>query len=133
LCEEQALLACVRNKGLVVLTGCGHPTVEVILEAVDRLTDEPLYGIAGGMHFPITRSRSERRGIQVQMFYGTGKPPWQRIHDGDLSRSIEHINRRQPEKVLLSAHDTCDHALARLQRELRAKTGILEAGTTYRF
>jgi len=31
-CEEQALVAHVRDKGLVVITGCGHPTVEVILE-----------------------------------------------------------------------------------------------------
>jgi 7,8-dihydropterin-6-yl-methyl-4-(beta-D-ribofuranosyl)aminobenzene 5'-phosphate synthase len=43
--EEQALLARVKGKGLVVFTGCGHPTIEVILEMVKRLSEEPIYAI----------------------------------------------------------------------------------------
>lgn len=132
LCEEQALVARIRDKGIVVITGCGHPTVEVILEMVRCLSDEPLYAIAGGLHFPVTTSRLRRRGIQLQMFLGTGKPPWQRIGDNDLSRTIAHINEAAPERVLLSAHDTCDHALDRLAGELIAETTVLEAGQTYR-
>ena len=132
LCEEQALVAHIRNKGLVVITGCGHPTIEVILEMVCHLSDEPLYAIAGGLHFPVTESRFQRHGIQLQMFFGTGKPPWQRIGNDDLSRTIDTINEAGPKKVLLSAHDTCDHALARLSGELNAETTVLEAGGTYR-
>ena len=132
LCEEQALVANIRNKGLVVITGCGHPTIEVILEMVCHLSDEPLYAIAGGLHFPVTESRFQRHGIQLQMFFGTGKPPWQRIGNDDLSRTIDTINEAGPKKVLLSAHDTCDHALARLSSELKAETTVLEAGGTYR-
>jgi 7,8-dihydropterin-6-yl-methyl-4-(beta-D-ribofuranosyl)aminobenzene 5'-phosphate synthase len=131
-CEEQALVARIRGKGLVVITGCGHPTVELILEMVGRLSSEPIYAIAGGIHFPVTKSRSEYRGIQVQMFFGTGKPPWQRISDDDLSQTIANINEAGPKRVLLSAHDTCDHALDRLTDELNAKTVVLEAGETYR-
>jgi 7,8-dihydropterin-6-yl-methyl-4-(beta-D-ribofuranosyl)aminobenzene 5'-phosphate synthase len=132
LCEEQALVARIRGKGLAVITGCGHPTVEVILEMARRLSDEPLYAIAGGIHFPVTKSRSQRRGVQVQMFFGTGKPPWRRIGDEDLSQTIAHINEAGPAKVLLSAHDTCDHALHRLSEELKAETTVLEAGSTHR-
>lgn len=132
LCEEQALVARIRDKGLVVITGCGHPTIEVILEMVRCLSDERIYAIAGGIHFPVTESRSQRRGIQVQMFFGTGKPPWQRIDDDDLSRTVDHINEAGPKKVLLSAHDTCDHALRRLDDELNAETAVLKAGATYR-
>jgi 7,8-dihydropterin-6-yl-methyl-4-(beta-D-ribofuranosyl)aminobenzene 5'-phosphate synthase len=132
MCEEQALVARLRDKGLVVITGCGHPSVELILKMVRRLSDEPLHAIAGGIHFPVTKSRSQRRGIQVQMFFGTGKPPWQRIGDGDLTRTINHINETDAKRVLLSAHDTCDHALDRLRRELKAESEVLEAGATYR-
>ncbi len=32
--EEQALLARVKGKRLVVFTGCGHPTIEVVLDTV---------------------------------------------------------------------------------------------------
>jgi 7,8-dihydropterin-6-yl-methyl-4-(beta-D-ribofuranosyl)aminobenzene 5'-phosphate synthase len=132
LCEEQALVARIRDKGLVVITGCGHPTVEVILRMVRRLSGEPVYAIAGGIHFPVTKSRSQRRGVQVQMLFGTGKPPWQRISDNDLGETISHINESAPREVLLSAHDTCDHALARMDDELNAETKVLKAGDTYR-
>jgi 7,8-dihydropterin-6-yl-methyl-4-(beta-D-ribofuranosyl)aminobenzene 5'-phosphate synthase len=131
MCEEQALVARIRDKGLVVITGCGHPTVEVILEMVRRLSNEPVNAIVGGIHFPVTKSRSQRRGIQVQMFFGTGKPPWQRISDDDLNRTIAHINEAGPKRVMLSAHDTCDHALGRMTDELNAETVVLQAGETY--
>lgn len=131
-CEEQALVAHIKDKGLVVITGCGHPTIEVILEMVRRLSDEPLYAVAGGLHCPVTKSRFQRHGIQLQMFLGTGKPPWQRISDEDLTRTIATINQAGPKKMLLSAHDTCDYGLDRLARELNADTVVLEAGRSYR-
>ena len=129
--EEQALLARVKGKGLVVFTGCGHPTIEVILEMVKRLSDEPLYAIGGGLHFPVTDGRGNRAGIKFQTIIGTGKPPWQRITDEDLSRTINAINNASPEKVFLSGHDTCDYALDRMKKELKAKTEVLMAGATY--
>jgi len=60
--EKQALLARIKGKGLVVFTGCGHPTIKVILEMVKRLSDEPLYAIGGGLHFPVTEGRGNRAG-----------------------------------------------------------------------
>ncbi len=132
LTEEQALVARLEDKGLVVLTGCGHPTIEVVLDMVGRLSDAPLYAVGGGLHFPVTAGRGSRAGIEFQMLLGTGKPPWQRITDDDLSHAIATINRAGARKALLSAHDTCDHALARLTQELDAETLVLEAGATYR-
>jgi len=130
--EEQALLARVKDKGLVVFTGCGHPTIEVILEMVGRLSKEPLYAIGGGLHFPVTGGRGNRAGIQFQTIIGTGKPAWQRITDEDLSRTIATINDAGPKKVYLSGHDTCDYALDRMKKELRSETEVLNAGATYR-
>ncbi len=129
--EEQALLARVKGKGLVVFTGCGHPTIEVILEMVKRLSDEPLYAVGGGLHFPVTDGRGNRAGIKFQMIMGTGKQPWQRITDGDLSRTIQAINNAGPRKVFLSGHDTCDHSLDRMRNELKATTEVLAAGGVY--
>ncbi len=130
--EEQALLARVKNKGLVVFTGCGHPTIEVILKMVRRLSNEPLYAIGGGLHFPVTGGRGNRAGIQFQTIMGTGKPPWQRITDEDLSRTIAALNDAGPRMVYLSGHDTCDYALDRMKNELNAETEVLKAGATYR-
>ena len=131
--KEQALLVHIKGKGLVVFTGCGHPTIEVVLEMVGRLSNEPLYAIGGGLHFPVTGGRGNRFGIQFQTMIGTGKPPWQRITNEDLSRTIAAINSACPKRVYLSGHDTCDHALDRMMRELTAETEVLEAGATYRF
>jgi 7,8-dihydropterin-6-yl-methyl-4-(beta-D-ribofuranosyl)aminobenzene 5'-phosphate synthase len=131
--EEQALLARVKDKGLAVFTGCGHPTIKVILDMVRRLSDEPLYVLGGGLHFPVTGGRGDRAGIRFQTILGTGKPPWQRIDDDDLSETIAAINDAGPEKVYLSGHDTCDQALNRMRAELDAETEVLEAGATYRF
>jgi 7,8-dihydropterin-6-yl-methyl-4-(beta-D-ribofuranosyl)aminobenzene 5'-phosphate synthase len=130
--EEQALLARVKDKGVVVFTGCGHPTIEVILEMVGRLSNEPLYAVGGGLHFPVTGGRGNRAGIQFQTIIGTGKPPWQRITDKDLNQTIAAINDAGPRKVYLSGHDTCDHALDRMKKDLKAETELLRAGVTYR-
>jgi len=130
--EEQALLARLKGRGLVVFSGCGHPTIEVILEMVHRLSSEPVYAIGGGLHFPVTSGRGKYKGIQAQMIFGTGKPPWQRVTDDDLSRTIRSINAASPQKVCLSAHDTCDYALKRFENELKADTYLLRAGASYR-
>ena len=130
--EEQILLARLKDRGLVIFSGCGHPTIEVILEMVHRLSSEPVYAIGGGLHFPVTSGRGKYKGIQAQMIFGTGKPPWQRVTDDDLSRTIRSINTAGPQKVFLSAHDTCDYALKRFENELKADTYILRAGASYR-
>ena len=131
--KEQALLVQLKGKGLVVFTGCGHPTIEVVLEMVRRLSNEPLYAVGGGLHFPVTGGRGNRAGIQFQTMIGTGNPPWQRITDQDLSRTIAAINHARPKRVYLSGHNTCDHALERMGRELMAEVEVLESGATYRF
>ena len=130
--REQSLVVNVRGKGLVVICGCGHPTVETILQMVRAMSNEWIYAVAGGLHFPVTRSRARSYGIELQMFYGTGKPPWQRINDEDLSRTISALNAVGPKRILLSAHDSCDHALSRFKMESSAEATILRAGGTFR-
>lgn len=131
LMEEQAVVARLEGKGLAVFTGCGHMTVEVLLAMARRRSNEPLYALGGGLHFPITRSRTVRGGVQLQQIFGTGKSWHQRITDHDLTRTIRAINQAGPRRVLLSAHDTCDHALRRLSSELRAEVEVLRAGALY--
>lgn len=133
LTEEQALFAHLKGKGLVIFTGCGHPTIEVIVQMVRRLSQETIYIIGGGLHFPITGGRGNRAGIQFQTVIGTGKPAWQRITDADLSSTITALNKFNACKVFLSGHDSCDHSLTRMKHELKAETEVLRAGKTYRF
>ena len=99
---------------------------------VRRLSDEPLYAFGGGLHFPVTRGRGSYAGIQLQMLAGTGGPPWRRITDDDLTRAITTSNKAAPKRVYLSAHDTGDHARARMKVEIEAEVEVLKAGATYR-
>jgi 7,8-dihydropterin-6-yl-methyl-4-(beta-D-ribofuranosyl)aminobenzene 5'-phosphate synthase len=49
--DDQALVINVRDKGLVVLTGCGHAGVVNIARHAVRLTGgQPLYAVIGGFH-----------------------------------------------------------------------------------
>ncbi len=129
---EQAIVARLSGKGLAVITGCGHPTIEGILALVTKLSSEPIHTIAGGLHFPVTSSRARRLGIQLQCLLGTGKSWCDPIDDEDLSRAIRTINEAHPSQLLLSAHDTCDHALERFRCEVEADTDVLAAGRTYK-
>jgi 7,8-dihydropterin-6-yl-methyl-4-(beta-D-ribofuranosyl)aminobenzene 5'-phosphate synthase len=132
LCEEQALVARIEGKGLVVITGCGHPTIQVILEMVEKMHDDPIYAVIGGLHFPITAGRDTWAGIHGQMLLGTGYPVWRRIREEDLDLAADAINRAGAKRVLLSPHDTCDYGLERFRERLDAEVTVLEAGGTYR-
>lgn len=129
--EEQAIVARLKGKGLVIITGCGHPTIEVIVKMVRKLSGESIYAIVGGLHFPVTDSPLRKAGVKAQMIWGTGKPPWQRITDEDLTETIDFIRSLRPQKLLLSGHDSCDHALGRFCDELPCETQVLEAGRRY--
>ena len=129
--EEQAIIARLKDKGLVVFTGCGHPTIETIVQMAQRISDEPVYAVGGGLHFPITDSPLRKPGLKVQMIWGTGKPPWKRITEADLEGTIENLNDINPKHVFLSAHDTCDYAIDRFRNELNSETKVLKSGATY--
>jgi len=129
--EEQALVVKLKNKGLAVFTGCGHPTIEVILKMVRKISDEPIYAIGGGLHFPIGEGRGNRAGVQFQTIFGTGKPPWEKVSIDDLNRTIDAINKVNPQKVYLSAHDSSDFALDHFEKNLKAATHVLKAGESY--
>lgn len=109
---EQSLAVNVAGKGIVLIIGCGHPTIQRIVERAEMLFDEPLYGVVGGLHYPVTRSRSVKFGLQAQMFLGTGKLPWDPINQQDVKEAITYLQRRNPQLVALSPHDSCDWSLS---------------------
>ena len=73
---EQSLLIDVQGKGVVMIVGCGHPLLSRLVARAQAVTGRPLYGVVGGLHFPVTGSRVGRGG---QNILGNGKLPWQRI------------------------------------------------------
>ena len=109
---EQSLAIHVEGKGIVLVVGCGHPTLERIIARKEMLFDAPLYGLIGGLHYPVTGSRLKWHGLPAQQIFGTGLWPWQRITEADVYRAIAFLYRRDPKVVALSPHDSCNWSLA---------------------
>ena len=98
---EQSLAINVEGKGIVLIIGCGHPTIQWIVEQAEILFDQPIYGVIGGLHYPVT-------ALPAQRFLGTNNWPWDPVSKKDVSMSIEFLQRRHPGVVAISSHDSCD-------------------------
>jgi len=109
---EQSLACNVGGKGIVLIVGCGHQTLPKILQRAERLFDDPLFGLVGGLHYPVTTGRDKILGIQIERYVGTGKPPWRPITMDEVKENITLLKSRHPRLVALSAHDSCDASLA---------------------
>lgn len=108
---EQSLAVNVEGKGIVLIIGCGHPTIQRIVERAEMLFNEPIYGIIGGLHYPVMASRAKKLRLPAQMFLGTGKWPWDPVNREDVAAAIVYLQRRDPQLVSLSPHDSCDWSL----------------------
>jgi 7,8-dihydropterin-6-yl-methyl-4-(beta-D-ribofuranosyl)aminobenzene 5'-phosphate synthase len=112
LTPEQALAVNVRGKGLVVVVGCGHQGLARIIERSSTIFASPLYGLIGGLHYPVTVSRLKRPS---QQWMGTGKWPWQRISKVEVDGAVARLKRENPSLVAISAHDSCDWSVGRFR------------------
>lgn len=108
---EQSLAINVEGKGIVLVVGCGHSTLQRIIDRAEMLFDEPIYGIVGGLHYPATASRVVKAGLPMQRLLGTGKWPWNPIDQDDVEAAIAYLTPRSPKLVALSPHDSCDWSL----------------------
>jgi 7,8-dihydropterin-6-yl-methyl-4-(beta-D-ribofuranosyl)aminobenzene 5'-phosphate synthase len=129
---EQALACDVEDKGIVLVVGCGHQTLPRIVERAEALFDRPLFGLVGGLHYPVGGGRDKMLGIEIERYVGTGKPPWRPVTMDEVRKNIDFLKSRNPKVVALSAHDSSDASLAAFRdtfgeayRELRVGERIL--------
>jgi 7,8-dihydropterin-6-yl-methyl-4-(beta-D-ribofuranosyl)aminobenzene 5'-phosphate synthase len=113
---EQALTVSVKGRGVVVIVGCGHQTLPRLLERAEALVPAPLYGVIGGLHYPVTQSRASIDGVGLHQRLGTGKPPWEMVTLDEVEANIELLKARRPGVVGLSAHDSCDASIEAFHR-----------------
>ncbi len=103
---EQALMVNVRDKGVVVIVGCGHQGVERLLARVEAHVQSPVYAVVGGLHLPV-------HGLRAQDIIGTARWPWQRTTEHDVDDAIDSVRRRHPHLVAVSPHDSSQWTLDR--------------------
>jgi len=109
--KEQALAINVEGKGIVIVVGCGHQTLPKIIERTEALFDEPIYGLIGGLHYPVNGGPIGIMGWFPHKMLGTGKLPWNPITNEELQENIEFLKKRNPKIVALSAHDSSEISL----------------------
>jgi len=114
--EEQALAVHVAGKGLVLIIGCGHQTVQRVIERARQLFDLPIYGIIGGLHFPVHGGRIMIGPINAQALVGSDRMPWNGINENDVQEAIRAISDAGVKRVSLSAHDSSDWAIDQFKK-----------------
>ncbi len=106
--SEQALVVNVAGEGLVVITGCGHPGLEKLVERAETLYGQRVAGVVGGLHYGNSTAR-------------------------DLEPHIRFLQTRQPGLVALSPHDSDAPALAAFESAFGDRYHTLRVGETIRF
>jgi 7,8-dihydropterin-6-yl-methyl-4-(beta-D-ribofuranosyl)aminobenzene 5'-phosphate synthase len=104
---EQALAVHVEGRGVVVISGCGHQTLKKIVDRAEALFDAPLYGLLGGLHYPVTKCRN----IDIHRYVGTGKLPGEFLTIEEVQGNIDYLRARQIVLAGLSPHDSCDASI----------------------
>ena len=108
--NEQALAVRVEGKGIVLIVGCGHQGLARLLDRTAELFDEPIYGVIGGLHYPVPRGRwFNKDGVDMQRWatYGPGSGPMPE----DVQREIELLAAKGPQWVSISPHDSSDEMI----------------------
>ena len=126
---EQALMVHLDGKGVVVITGCGHPGGEKLLERAAALFDAPVYAVLGGLHLPLTE---ERNITHFYQFFLTGRPPWQPLTQAGVKAQAAAMKNCGVRCVGLSAHDSSDDAISIFRSLFQPHYYELDVGLTVR-
>ncbi len=131
--REMALVVRVKDYGLVVVVGCGHPTVPRILEQVKQEFGEYPVAVVGGLHFPVDGSRIRKFGIPLQKYLGTGPRPIPTLKIEDAREAAMTLDRCGVQRVELSGHDTSDIGIKTFREVLGDRLTVIEVGKVIRF
>jgi 7,8-dihydropterin-6-yl-methyl-4-(beta-D-ribofuranosyl)aminobenzene 5'-phosphate synthase len=97
-----------------------------ILARAAQLFDDPIYGVIGGLHYPLPRGRWLQFGLDLQRFlvYGPFGAPRRSDVDSDIALLASH----HPEWVFLSAHDSSDEMIEEFRRVFGSRYRDLRVG-----
>lgn len=105
---EQGLVIHVAGQGLVMITGCGHPTMEKLVERAEMLYGEQVVGVVGGLHY-------------------------EKVSAEEVEPHIKFLEPRHPKLVALSPHDSSPEALESFQSAFLEAYQFIRVGETIQF
>ncbi|MGE5776463.1 MAG: MBL fold metallo-hydrolase, partial [Chloroflexota bacterium] len=102
---EQVVVIHIAGEGLVLITGCGHPTLETLVTRAEELFGEEVTGVVGGLH------------------YGEASA-------ADVQPHIQFLETRQPKLIALSPHDSESETLAAFRSAFPESYREIKVGAT---
>lgn len=121
--DEQALVVHVAGRGAVLIVGCGHQTVAKLLKRYDQVFNEPLYGVLGGLHFPVPEGRLEVLGLNAQQIFASGTGLFAPMTMEDVEADMAALKARNLGLIGVGGHDSSDTVIAMFEEAF---------GTAYR-
>lgn len=109
--EEHSLVVNVEGLGGVIIVACGHQPVPNLLKRYDDAFSEPLYGIIGGLHFPVPEGRIKLGPLDVQRRLASGSGLFSPLTMDEVERQIDMLRRRELGVVGVSSHDSSDEVI----------------------
>ena len=106
--NEQALVVHVAGQGLVLITGCGHPGLEKLVERAETLYGYPVIGIVGGLHFGESSAQ-------------------------DVEPQVQFLQSRQLKLVALSPHDSGPKVLDAFRAAFPQAYQDIQVGSVIKF
>lgn len=110
--DEQALAIHVEGRGVVLVVGCGHQTMPKLLERYDDLFDIPLYGVIGGLHYPVPDGRFYAVGINLQRRFASGRGIFDPIDMPEVRDELAMLQARNLGLIGVGGHDSSDEVIA---------------------
>jgi 7,8-dihydropterin-6-yl-methyl-4-(beta-D-ribofuranosyl)aminobenzene 5'-phosphate synthase len=110
--DEQSLVVNVAGRGGVLIVGCGHQPLPKLLARYDQIFDEPLYGIVGGLHFPVPEGRLKLLGLDAQRLFASGDGMFSPITMDDVKEQMDELRARNLGLVAVGGHDSSDEVIA---------------------
>ena len=109
--DEQAVVINVKDKGLVIMVGCGHQELDKLITRVDELFEEPVYGLVGDIHLPVPEGRLNIMGINAQRFFASGSGPWNPVSMEDVNANMGLLKSLDLGLLSIGGHDSSDQVL----------------------
>ncbi len=125
---EHVLAVRLKGRGIVLVIGCGHPSIDRILERAKMLFDEPVYAVIGGLHLPVKGGRIMIGPVNIQRIVGSDRMPWNGINEEDVRDAIQVIDDENPGIVALSPHDSSDWALDQFSSVFGDRFSMIRVG-----
>ncbi len=126
--EEHSLVVNVEGLGGVIIVACGHQPVPNLLQRYDDAFTEPLYGIVGGLHFPVPEGRIKLGPVDVQRQLASGEGLFSPLTEEEVDRQIALLEARNLGIIAVSSHDSSDQVIEQVRATFGAAHRYIRVG-----